>query len=119
MVAVWVYGSEPATTAIKNLDDRLVALFMTVRVKQLTWDEWVMAMVDAEAGLEELIRTIRREIALPEFPVRIRWQVELPDSQLGPSQQANDTTASRLASDGGIPEGPLGKAIFRVSLLGS
>jgi hypothetical protein len=76
VVAVWFHGSEPVTEAVKELDDQANELFLSARDKQFTWDEWRVRRVVAEQALEQFILAIRREFALPEFPVKLRWRRE-------------------------------------------
>ncbi len=85
MVAVWLHGSESVTAVVKELDDRLMKLFLSAWAKQFTWNDWLPARIDAEAALERLILAIRRDLALPEFPIRILWHPDQPGSDASKS----------------------------------
>ena len=79
VVTVWVYGSASVAAATKEVDSKFNQLLHNARTKQSTWneDEWRRQRTDAEISLEWLIKEIRKELALPEFPIRILWT---PDS---------------------------------------
>ena len=76
VVAVWFHGSEAVTDAVKELDDQVNELFLSARARQFTWDEWRLRREVAEQALEQFILAIRREFALPDFPVKLRWHRE-------------------------------------------
>lgn len=76
VAAVWLYGSQRVANAAKTLDDEVNELFMIARARQLTWDEYRVLRVSAEGALEDLIRAMRQEAALPSFDVILRWRPE-------------------------------------------
>lgn len=82
VVTVWLYGSGPVAAATKEADSKFNQLLHNARIKQFGWDEdeWRRQRTDAEISLEQLVLTIRRELALPEFPIRILWTPDSSDS---------------------------------------
>jgi hypothetical protein len=98
VVNVWLYGSEPVTAAAKELDVQFNHLLHNARNRQLAWDEneWRQQRSDAEACLETLVSKIRKELALPVFPVKILWT---PDSSDSPNVRSE--LGIGLSHDGG------------------
>jgi hypothetical protein len=91
VVAVWLHGSESASTAVKELDNRITELFLQARSAQLTWEEGRSRRAAPEAGLEALISTIRREFRLPEFPIQLRLDPGLTEGALDSATQRKST----------------------------
>ena len=83
VVTAWLDGSGIVAAAIKEVDSKFNQLLHDARTRQSAWDEdeWRRQRTGAEISLERLIMTIRKELALPEFPIRILWT---PDSSNSP-----------------------------------
>ena len=75
VVTAWLYGSEIVASAAKELDSKFNQLLHNARTRQFAWDEdeWRRQRTDAETSLERLVITIRKELTLPEFPIKILW----------------------------------------------
>lgn len=64
IVAVWLHGSAPVATAVREINRELVKLFLTARAQQLSYEEWRVTRGPAEQALERFVEAVRAELAL-------------------------------------------------------
>lgn len=72
VVATWLHGSAPATTALQQFDHQLSRLFDKARSRRLTWEEFADEHRATEESLEAFIEAVRQELKHPSLKVGVR-----------------------------------------------
>jgi len=72
VVAVWLHGSAPVATAVRDIDAELIKMFRVARTRRFSWEEWRDVRGPAEHALERFVEAARAELHLPQLNVTIR-----------------------------------------------
>jgi hypothetical protein len=72
IVAVWLHGSAPVATAVREIDREVLKMFRTARDARFSWEEWREVRAPAEHALERFVEAVRSELSLPRVAVAIR-----------------------------------------------
>lgn len=71
IVAVWLHGSAPVATVVREIDGEMVKTFRMALSRRFSWEEWRSVRVPAERALERFIVAARAELSLPQLEVSI------------------------------------------------
>ena len=72
IVAVWVHGSTPVATAVRELNQETIRIFIAARAQRFSWEEWRTTRGPADDALDRFVEAVRRELSLPPLQVSVR-----------------------------------------------